>query len=294
MLNHLHAFAGLPLNGADTDLNGLPGVVMPFDIYYRLQYQTQVGGFNADWYATPIFERSALTVRPMYGARYLRVRENFAFDGADSGLGYTIGLPGAAGGGGAAAAATGYLSPVTLEALTTLSIMQSMLSSSVTSEMAGPEAGLRFDIGGEKLKVWTQSKFGLLVNHSARNLSGYNIGDAYYPKITGTITDPTVMPRNAPASTRFAHQDQNTALSPMFEQSIFGKANLFKFVPVLNKSKILSGAEFQAGYSLILVGNMYRPSNTVNWLAYPQSPQLNDYRSTYITGNYSMGIQWEY
>lgn len=295
LLNHLHAFAGIPLNGADTDLNGLAGVVQPFDIYYRLQYQTQVGGFNADWYATPIFERPAFTVRPMYGARYLRVRENFGFDGADSGLGYTIGLPGAGGGGGGGAAATtGYLSPVTLEALTTLSIMQSMLSSSVTSEMAGPEAGLRFDIGGEKLKVWTQSKFGLLVNHSARNLSGFNIGDAYYPTLTGTITNPTVMPRNAPASTSFARQDAKTILSPMFEQSIFGKANLFKFVPVLKKSKILSGAEFQAGYSLILVGNMYRPSNTVDWQAYPGNPQLNDSRSTYFTGNYSMGVQWEY
>jgi hypothetical protein len=295
LLTHLHAIAGIPLQGADTDHNGLPGVVQPFDIYYRMQYETQVGGVNADWYASPLYERSAFMIRPMYGARYLRVRENFTFDGADSGLGYTIGTPGAnGGGGGGAVASTGYLSPVTLEALSTLSVMQSLLSSSVTSQLAGPEAGLRFDVGGDRFKIWTQSKFGLLMNYSSRNLSGYNIGDAYYPKITGTITDQTVMPRGSGANTRFAHQDANTALSPMFEQSIFGKAKLFQFVPILNKSKILNGAEFQAGYTMILVGNMYRPSNTIDWQAYPASPQLNDKRSSYFTSNYSFGVQWEY
>jgi hypothetical protein len=302
LLTHLHAIAGIPLQGADTDHNGLPGVVQPFDIYYRLQFQTQVGGINADWYAAPIFERPAFQIRPMYGARYLRVRENFTFDGADSGLGYTIGIPSSNGNNGNGngnnnnngTGSTGWLSPVTLEALSTLSVMQSLLSSSVTSELAGPEAGLRFDLGKDKFKIWTQSKFGLLMNYSSRNLSGYNIGDAYYPKTNGTITDPTVMPRNASANTRFAHQDANTALSPMFEQGIFGKAHLFQYVPVLKKSKILSEAEFQAGYTMILVGNMYRPSNTIDWLAYPASPQLNDTRSTFFTSNYSFGLTWEY
>lgn len=295
LLTHLHAIAGIPLEGNDTDNNGLPGVVMPFDIYYRLQLESQVGGANLDWYATPIFERTAFSIRPMYGARYLRVREQFMFDGADSGLGYTIGVPRANGNNGNnAATSTGFLSPVTLEALTTLNVMQSVLQSNVTSEMAGPEAGFRFDIGGEHLQIWTQSKLGLLVNRSARNLSGFNIGDAYYPLPNGTIANPTTMPRGNGASTRFAHQDSNTALSPMFEQSIFGKAKLFQYMPILNKSKILSNAELQAGYTMILVGNMYRPTDTITWLAYPQSPQLRDDRSTYFTSNYSFGIEWNY
>ncbi|MBS0203980.1 MAG: hypothetical protein JSS49_13830 [Planctomycetes bacterium] len=304
LLNHLHAIAGLPLSGADTDQNGLPGVVMPFDIYYRLQMQTQVYGANLDWFGTPILERSAFMIRPMYGARYLQTRETFKFDGADSGLGYTVNIPaqngtngngnGGNGGNNGTSGSTGFLSPVTLEALSTVNIMQSMLTSSVTSQMTGPEAGLRFDIGGERLKVWTQSKFGLLVNYSSRNVSGYNIGDAYYPKVGATVTDPTTMPRNAPNSTRFAHEDSTTQLSPMFEQGIFGKANLFQFVPVLKKSAILSNAEFQAGYTVIVVGNMYRPTNQIDWQAYPVNPRLNDQRSTFITSNYSLGIQWQY
>lgn len=308
LLTHLHALAGLPLGGADTDQNGLPGMVMPFDIYYRLQFQSQVGGFNADWYTSPLFEKSAFSIRPMFGARYMRVRETFQLDGADSGLGYTIGLPsdasggnvggGGGGGGGGNAGTTlgtGWLSPTVLEATaSTLNIMQSQVFSSVSSDLAGPEAGLRFDIGKQKLKIWAQSKFGLLVNHSSRNLSGYNIGDAYYSKVGATITDPTTMPRNNPSATRFQHEDSTTALSPMFEQGVFAKANLFQFVPVLNKSKILNGAEFQAGYTVIVVGNVYRPSGDITWNAFPGNPILSDKRSTFVTSLYSLGLQWDY
>lgn len=300
MINHLHAFAGLPLSGADSDHDGLPGVVMPFDMYYRLQYETQMGGANLDWYTSPIIERPAFMMRAAYGARYLAIRETFQFDGADSGLGYTIGLPSSGsngtGTGGTTTGTTtnGFLSPVTLEPLVALNIMQSLLRSSVTTQLAGPEAGVRFDIGKDKFKIWTTSKLGLLVNYSSRNLSGYNIGDAYYPKTGGTITDPTVMPRNNAAATKFAHEDSTTALSPLFEQSIFGKAKLFQYVPVLKKSKILSNADFQAGYTLIVVGNVYRPSEDINWQAYPVSPLLNDKRGSLITSNYSFGMSWEY
>ena len=80
----------------------------------------------------------------------------------------------------------------------------------------------------------------------------------------------------------------------MFEQSIFAKAKIFGYVPVLKKSKILNDAEFQVGYTMILVGNMYRPSNTINWQAYPVSPLLANNRSTFFTQNVSVGVQWEY
>lgn len=299
-LSRLHALAGLPLGGADTDHDGLPGVVQPFDIYYRLQLTSQVGGANLDWYTAPIIDKPAFMMRAAYGARYLAVRETFQFDGADSGLGYTIDVPtsgtgnGTGTGTGTTTTGTGFLSPVTLEPLVALNIMQSMLQSNVTTQLAGPEAGFRFDIGRDRFKIWTTSKLGLLVNYSSRNLSGYNIGDAYYPKTGGTTTDPTVMPRGNGASTKFAHQDSSTALSPLFEQSIFGKAKLFQYVPVLKKSKILSSADFQAGYTVIVVGNMYRPSQDINWDAYPVNPSLNDKRGSYITSNYSFGMSWEY
>lgn len=303
VLDRLHAFAGLPLAGADTDGDGLPGVVMPFDIYYRLQYSTQSGGANIDWITTPIIDKPAFMMRAMYGARYMAIRETFQFDGADSGLGYTINFPssgtsgGNNGGNGSTGTSNGFLSPAgatSLEPLVDLNIMQSMLVSSVTTQLAGPEAGFRFDIGRDRFKIWTTSKLGLLVNYSSRNLSGYNIGDAYYLNTNPNVPGLTTMPRNNPAATKFAHQDSTTALSPLFEQSIFGKAKLFQYVPVLKKSKILSSADFQAGYTVIVVGNVYRPSQDIDWQAYPVSPLLRDKRGSFITSNYSFGMSWEY
>jgi hypothetical protein len=296
--SHLHAFAGLPLGGADTDQDGLPGVVAPYDIYYRLQYETQVGGANLDWYAAPIVERSAFTIRPAYGARYMAIRESFIFDAADSGLGYTINLPtsntNGQGGNNNNGGFDGFLSPLVLEPLVAADPMQSYLISQVTTQLAGPEAGIRFDIGRERFKVFATSKFGLMANYSSRNISGFNIGDAFYASPTGTILDPTAMPRNNPAATRFARQDTNTALSPLFEQSIFGQARIFQFVPLLKRSRILSNAEFQVGYTVIVAGNVYRPSQDIDWQAYPVNPGLRDKRGTYVTGNYSFGVQWQY
>jgi hypothetical protein len=80
----------------------------------------------------------------------------------------------------------------------------------------------------------------------------------------------------------------------MFEQSIFAKANLFQYIPYVNKSAILSAAEVQLGYTAIFVGDMSRPASDINWMAYPVNPSLNSYRQTFFTSNYSLGIQWNY
>lgn len=306
LVTHLHAFAGLPLSGADSDQDSLPGVVMPFDIYYRLQYETQTASANAEWFATPILERNAFKIRPSYGAKYVGIKEAFIFDAADSGLGYTIQPPtnrttaggggGGGGGGGNQTARAGFLSPLLLQPGANVpNVMQSYLYSTVTTQLAGPEIGVRFDVGNDdRFSIFTQSKFGLLVNNTSRQINGFNIGDAYYQTPNAVLNDSTVMPRNNPAATRFAHSQNTTRLSPMFEQSIFGQAKLFKFVPILKKSKILSGADFQAGYTMILLGNMDRPSNIIDWQAYPVNPQLKDERGSFFTSNYSFGVQWEY
>ena len=184
------------------------------------------------------------------------------------------------------------LSPLVLDAAFSIpNVMDSNLTSESRSLLAGPEAGLRFDVGSDRFKIWTQSKFGLLANNTQRTLRGFNIGDAYYVA-NGRTT--TVMPRNSPDLTTFGSESSSTWLSPMFEQSIFMKAPLFQYVPVLNKARILNQAEFQAGYTLLVLGQIARPAQQIDWQAYPVNPRLQTDRSTYTNGTFSFGVEWAY
>ena len=289
---HLRAYSGLTLQGADTDGDFRPGVVQPFDIFYRTQLETQLMGANVDWYWSAVHDQSSILIRPVGGARFVQLRERFTFDGSDSGLGYTIQGARAAAGGNAAAAAGQIFSPVVIDPTFSVpDVMDSNLTSESLSLLAGPEAGLRFDLGSDHFKIWTQSKFGLLANNTQRTLKGFNIGDAYYVA-NGRTT--TVMPRNSPELTAFASENSTTSLSPMFEQSIFMKAPLFQFVPVLNKARLLSQAEFQAGYTLLILGQIARPAQQIDWQAYPVNPRLQSERSTYTNGTFSFGVEWAY
>jgi len=290
----VRAFSGLPLQGADSDGDGRPGFVQPFDIFYRMRFETQLAGANVDWYWSALYDRSSLLIRPVAGARFLQIREQFTFDGSDSGLGYTIqGATAGGGGGGGAVTGVQVFSPLVLDtAFSIPNVMNSYLNSASRSLLAGPEAGLRFDVGSDRFKVWTQSKFGLLANNTRRTLNGFNIGDANFVA-NGRTT--TVMPRiNDTTTNAFASQNSSTWVSPMFEQSIFVKAPLFQFVPVLNKARILNQAEFQAGYTLLVVGQVARPDQQIDWQAFPVNPRLRTERSTYTNSMLSFGVEWAY
>ncbi len=291
-LSKIRAFTGIPLQGADSDQDLHPGVVQPFDLFYRLRLESQIMGTNLDWYGTPIVDGQSMKIRPIAGVRYVNLIEQFAFHGADSGMGYSIRGASAQGGGNAAAVTGGVLGPVVFDPLFSVpDVMQSQLLSRTQTQLLGPEAGLRLDLGGDSFKIWTQTKVGLLGNNATRKLSGFNIGDAYYARNGRTIP---IMPRDDIAATSFASRDTTSFLSPMFEQSIFGKAHLFENMPIMRKSSIMRAAEFQAGYTFLVLGSVYRPAQTINWQAFPVNPQLQDRRSTYTNGTFSLGVEWAY
>lgn len=290
-IQHLRALSGIPLGGADSDGDFRPGFVMPFDIYFRTELTSQLAGANADWYGTSIYDRSSVLVRPVAGARFFQLREGFSFDGADSGLGYTIQGATQQQGNNNAAGQQVY-SPLVIETEFSIpNVMNSHLHSQTRALLAGPEAGLRFDFGGDGFTLWTQSKFGLLSNTTQSNLSGYNIGDAYY--VANGRTTP-IMPRNSPDLTAFSSQNTSTWLSPMFEQQVNIKANVLQFVPIVNKARIFNSAEFSAGYTLVVIGEVQRPAQQINWQAFPVNPKLQTDRTTYTNNIMSLGVEWNY
>ena len=156
----------------------------------------------------------------------------------------------------------------------------------------GPEAGFRIDLGKSdaKFKMWGNTKVGALANVTSRQISGYGIGNGFNILDTNNIPS---MPNN-PAATSFTVSKTSTTVSPMFEQSVNCKFPVFHLVPYLNKLEIFERANLQAGYTFLYVGDVYRPSNTIVWNQYPQTPQFSSQKSSFYNSNFNLGVEWQY
>jgi len=188
--------ASLPLD--DGTVNG---VSVPYDLDFRIKVVSQAWGTNATWMSTPLVDKNNLKVRSLVGVRYMKVKEAFGFVGRDSGLIYsdatTItgirpdlklfshptgtdenedGIIDNAGvvedddAGATTGTATGFfvapLDPITgipTRPYTTF------VDNKVDTHLAGPEIGFQFDLGGDKFKIWGQTKLGLMANQERFN-----------------------------------------------------------------------------------------------------------------------------
>ena len=321
-LLHLHAWFGLPLGNSgtqsvitnvtgtaltgagaygDTDGDGKYGAVQPYDMGVFVRFNSQLMGANADWYFNSIYEQKAIKIRPLVGAKYVHLRETFSFDGYDSGLGYTVSDPttgaggggGGGGGNGGGSLTSGYLTPLALDPLFSVpNVLHSHLNSAVTSQMGGPEAGFRIDLGKSdaKFKMWANTKVGALANVASRQINGYGIGNNF------NIISPNTVPAmpNDPQATAFGVTKTSTNIAPMFEQSINVKFPVFNLVPYLNKLEVFERAQLTAGYTFLYIGGVYRPQNTIIWNQYPKIPQLNSNTSSFYNSNFSLGVEWQY
>ena len=326
-LLHLHAWFGLPLGNSgvtttylplltgtttnavsppgDTDGNGLYGAVQPYDMGVSIRFTSQLMGANSDWYFNSIYEQPALRVRPLVGARYIHLKETFSFDGYDSGLGYTVNNPSTGGGGGGGGGGgnggtvfSGYLTPLALDPFfSNPNVLHSHLVSSDLSQMAGPEAGFRIDLGKptSKFQVWGNTKFAALANVTSRQITGYGIGNGFNiaGQTNGIANTVPTMP-NSHQLTSFTTQQQTTSMSPMFEQSVNVKFPIFDMIPYVNKLEIFERANLQAGYTFMYIGSVYRPQNTIIWNQYPLTPQLNGQKSDFFNHNFNLGVEWNY
>jgi hypothetical protein len=311
---------GLALPGDDRDADGLDGVVVPYDLYVDLQYVSSVYGGNLDWYFTPTYDGDYFKIRPLAGARVMTVNELFSFDAGDSNLGYTLSPPVIVGGGGGGNQDTNPrdLAPSDLDdppyaipsATGPGSPIQSYLMSRTEGFFAGPEVGLRFDIGGDKFKVFLQSKFGLLAYQATRKISGFNIGDHYniindavLATNSGLPLDPDTdgdgIPDNPLRSagitgSTFEETRRSTQVAPMFEQGIFFEAPVLGYVPIIKKLPAFEQAQFQVGYTFMVLGAVYRPTEQIAWRQFPDFPTFERDKSKFYTQNLSLGVHWDY
>ncbi|WP_291170815.1 hypothetical protein [Gimesia sp.] len=314
----LKNLASLPLDDGTID-----GVSVPYDIDFRIKTISQSWGTNLTWLSTPFVDKKNLKIRGLAGARYMQVREGFSFYGRDSGLVYAEGTT--------VAATQPDLKVVSLptgtdenqdgiidntgfsedessgNTSTTTTVfflgvndpVTSYVNNTVDTHLAGPEIGFQFDLGGDKFKIWGQTKFGIMANRSKIKLNGDNIGmitrdDPTDPDRPQALITPTAADPNP---NQFSDYQTHTHVSPLFEQSIFAEMNLFDKVPVLKRMKLLEEAKLKVGYTYIVAGEVTRPYESILWTGMPTRglfPSIDVKREKWSVGTWSVGLDWNY
>ena len=75
---------------------------------------------------------------------------------------------------------------------------------------------------------------------------------------------------------------------------MFLRSPLLSYVPGIRKMKVFEQAQFQTGFTFLVVGAMYRPGNVIDWKGFPQFPELNSERTTWYMTTWSWGVEWNY
>lgn len=254
------------------DNGSVAGTRALFDLEYRLGYKAGAWGSNIDWAPNAFFDRGWIKVRSLYGLTFLKIQEEFDFQGVQSGLSYTVDPT------------TGTISGVVVP--TDFNPVVTDIYSRANSYLAGPEMGIRYDMGGSKFKIWGVTKVAIAANAEHIQIGGNNAYDIYsgYVPPTPTSTNPTP---NA-----FVTQQSHVHVSPIFQQQIFAESHIFQFVPYLNKTSLFKDANFRFGYNFLLVGEVIRPASAIGWRQ--PTPIIDYHRSRWEQGAYSFGVDWKY
>lgn len=311
----------LNLRGLPVDDGTHGGVTIPFDLVYKLMATSESFGAAANILTTPMMKTNNFMLRPLWGVRYLNIQEGFMFVGRDSGILYDDNteladpptpdlklqsLPNGSDTDGDgiidnAGIVEGIVDDISddadIENITdevgfriVTDPFTAYLSNSVRTHLAGPELGMRYDLGGSKVLLWGQSKVGLMGNNEKLSMRGDNIGMA----TRGDLLDaePTV-----PHPNRFFANDEHSHVSPVFEQGLFAELRIFEDIPFLDEIYFLQEAKLKLGVTYIVVGEVARPYGNIEWKGNPQEglfPLLKIDRETWHTMNWSIGIDWAY
>jgi hypothetical protein len=263
------------------NLVGGAGRYLHFDQAFSMYNMQQLYGADIDWMMTPVLEREKLKVRVLTGVRYMNVNERFSFLGRRSTLLYTATDRTDSG--------IGEFLPVDMAAIG-VQPLQTDLTSQVVSNFVGPSLGLKYEIGGDAFKVWGVSKVTAAVNMHEFRLSGRGFRETYFvtpnpPPATGyTVTPGTPGPA-------FGQHSSVVSVSPIFEQGVYGQFPL-REIPLIKRVPFLRSANFKAGYTIIWVGNIARPAQSV-FYQYTQ-PALRPSRSSFFTENVNVGLNWTF
>ena len=279
--------------------NFIPLAAFTYDLKFEISHSSEQAGTDLAFIGTPFYRAKALRLRPSFGVRYTYTNEEFRFRGRDTGfttvqdndysafpldispdvnIGTTIATgviqPGFTGSFPGGFLADTLYFPGTLP-------YESRLTSDVTNHLLGPQAGLHYDLTGEKFAVRGHVKGGLGVVNEEINVTGFgfNIDQG----LTGDLM-------------AFNDQRQHTHVSPFLEYNVQASLKLFKYVPFLNRSKAFSNAAVTGGYTIMSLWEVARPEDNIGWReANSGNPFVLDQdRSQLYWQNWDVGLEWRY
>jgi hypothetical protein len=326
--NNLLNLRGIPLNdGTVTTLadgTTFGGASAVYDLNFQVRTDLEMFATGLRWKSMPLYKTSSFKLRPNAGVRYTAYRDLFGFFGQDSGILYDgqdnatgppipdakiHSLPNGFdddgdgivdnagviedqfGGGGGGGGNTGTANFVIIGDQLIYPVT-SILDNEIESHLVGPEFGLSYDFGGDNgFQLGGSTNIGLLMNYQRIKMSGDNIF------VTTRQSDLIpASPTNSTPNT-FTDSETHTSVSPMIEQMVYAEGPLFQYLPMLRRSKILRNANFRAAYTLTMIAEMTRASDSIIWQGNPSQnifPGIQTSRSTFRTSSYDFGVTWSW
>lgn len=235
------------------DDGGPIGTRLHFNEDFRLTYKAQTWGADINWSTMPVYETLGFKIRPLFGLKYLTIREQFDLYGVQTNF-------------------FGSVDPY----ITTL-------TSQAKSNLLGPQAAIRYELGGNAFTLTGQTGLAVMANHETVQIYGDNMRDPLFSP------DPT--PSN-PKPNYFRDSQSHTHISPIFMQDFYFKAKVFKALPIFNDIPIFANADMLVGYNFVLVGNVARPTKVIDWRV--DSPRVDLSRSRWYMQAVTWGLQWQF
>lgn len=320
---------GMPVYSGNTPLIQ-NGETVPYDLDFIIQHSIQTFGAGAAWAFTPIYERGGVTIRPIFGGRYMAIDETFRFYGASTLLSYGLDnadadtpinakvFPPGDGidddgdfipdtpdePGDSVNTTTTTFTPLT--GLSNHLIVKSFLNSKINSDLAGPEFGLQYDLGESGgMKLSGSTRLGAMFNNERVKLRGDNIGNFMGVEvIPDPITGANIFSRmfdtettNGPSQNAFSDSSSSSHLSPLFEQGLNLQVPLFSNVPVLKDLWQLEDASLTLGWSFLYIGEIADPNDSIIYKSSPLTgvfPEISPERDKFTQTTWSVGINWTY
>ncbi|HEX6985265.1 MAG TPA: hypothetical protein VF170_07805, partial [Planctomycetaceae bacterium] len=189
--------------------------VLDYNQLFEIKHEAEAASTDLAFYHTPMVDYGWLRLRPLYGARYSYIREQFNFTGRDTGQFVVYDQTGRA----------HIVSDTEFafddpEILYSLNPYETSVTSKVQSHLYGPQIGLDLHVGGEYFMINSVAKTGIVANTEKLALGAYGFGTR--EAIEGVRTF-------------FSDSKTHTHVSPFLEFNANADINVFPIIPVVNR-----------------------------------------------------------